>query len=367
MHKLGEKKVIFLFIPGPIGGAERIVLFGMKALIEQGVNASLWIIKEERVPHVAEAFSQLLIENGIEFHVLSTQSVFDPGLLKTLKTLLQLEKPEILHAHGFKAAFYGKLAAPKSSHFIITHHGKTGHTLKVRLYEFIEDQIMKMAKAVIAVSKEMQKNLAASGINETKIIVVENFMTSRMVPKTSTGVVPYKLLFVGRLSPEKGCSVLVEAMKLVDPKIFHLTIVGDGIERKNLEQQVLNRKLQESIHFAGFQKNVNSFMASSDAIVMPSYREGQPLTLIEACCMGLPIVASRVGGIPDLVVENKNGFLCQAGNVIELSETLVKFSENVKDLQDQANQLKSKYNERFSSKTWATNTIKVYEIVLSQR
>jgi glycosyltransferase involved in cell wall biosynthesis len=100
---------------------------------------------------------------------------------------------------------------------------------------------------------------------------------------------------------------------------------------------------------------------------MPSYREGQPLTLIEACCMGLPIVASRVGGIPDLVVENKNGFLCQAGNVIELSETLVKFSENVKDLQDQANQLKSKYNERFSSKTWATNTIKVYEIVLSQR
>jgi glycosyltransferase involved in cell wall biosynthesis len=108
-------------------------------------------------------------------------------------------------------------------------------------------------------------------------------------------------------------------------------------------------------------------MATCDAIVMPSYREGQPLTLIEACCMGLPVVASRVGGIPDLVVENKNGLLCQAGNAVELAQALVKFSENVKDLQNQADQLKSKYSERFSSKTWATNTIKVYEIVLSQR
>ncbi len=367
MHKLEDKKVIFLFIPGPIGGAERIVLFGMKALVEQGVNASLWIIKEERVPHVAEAFIKLLIENGIKYQVLSTKSIFDPSLLKNLKSLLQMEKPEILHAHGFKAAFYGKLAAPKSSHLIITHHGKTGHTLKVKLYEFLEDQIMKTAKAVIAVSREMKKSLVASGINETKIIVVENFMTSIIVPKTSTGAVPYKLLFVGRLSPEKGCSVLVEAMKLVDPNILHLRIVGDGIERKNLEQQVIDLKLQDSVHFTGFQSNVNKFMATCDAIVMPSYREGQPLTLIEACCMGLPVVASRVGGIPDLVVENKNGFLCQAGNAVELSQALVKFSENVKNLQDQADQLKSKYNERFSSKTWATNTINVYEMVLSQR
>jgi glycosyltransferase involved in cell wall biosynthesis len=156
-------------------------------------------------------------------------------------------------------------------------------------------------------------------------------------------------------------------MKLVDTNILHLRIVGDGIERKNLEKQVIDLKLQDSIQFTGFQSNVNNFMARCDAIVMPSYREGQPLTLIEACCMGLPVVASRVGGIPDLIVENQNGLLCQAGNAVELAQALVKFSENVKVLQDQADQLKSKYGERFSSKTWATNTIKVYEMVLSQR
>jgi glycosyltransferase involved in cell wall biosynthesis len=99
---------------------------------------------------------------------------------------------------------------------------------------------------------------------------------------------------------------------------------------------------------------------------MPSFREGQPLTLIEACCMGLPVVASNVGGIPELVMENQNGHFCAPGNPQDLSQALIKLLSNIKALRSSAEALSPGYIERFSSRAWAKNTIRIYETVLSQ-
>lgn len=366
MGKLDSKKIIFLFTPGPIGGAEKIVANGIRALIEEGVDVSLWVIKEERVPHVTEAFVQLLNEISVVTRQFSSYKIFDRTLLANLKLALSEVKPDIIHAHGFKAAFYGKLSAPASTALIITHHGKSAHTLKVRLYEFIEDQIMKSSSAVIAVSQDMKRTLTKVGIKESNITVVENFLTTEIIKKQPTDESTLKILFVGRLSPEKGCSILVEAIKKLEKEKIVLTILGDGIERENLEIKVKELNLDQIIHFAGFKQNVNEYMASSDAIVMPSYREGQPLTLIEACCMGLPVVASNVGGIPDLIIENENGYLFAAGDPFQLAQTLKKLLANIGTLKSKAEKLAPVYEERFSRRNWAENTAKVYEMVLSQ-
>jgi glycosyltransferase involved in cell wall biosynthesis len=365
MNKLAGKKIVFLFTPGPIGGAEKIVLFGVKALRDAGIDVSLWVIKEERVPHVADAFIDLLNRNGIIAKIFSSHQIFDNKLLKQLSKSFEESAPDFIHAHGFKAAFYGKLSAPKRSHLVITHHGKTSHTLKVKVYEFIEDQIMKRAAAVIAVSQDMKKGLVKAGIAANKISVVENFMTSSIIPKTPNEKETIQLLFVGRLSPEKGCSVLIEAMKHLEKERFHLTVLGDGVERENLHKRVMDLGLTKSITFTGFKQNVNEYMAASDVIVMPSFREGQPLTLIEACCMGIPVVGSNVGGIPELVIENKNGYLFRAGDSLEMSQVLNKLLLNIKTLQKTAEDSKSDYVDRFSGKTWAKRTITVYERLLS--
>jgi glycosyltransferase involved in cell wall biosynthesis len=366
LSKLEGKKVIYLFTPGPIGGAEKIVLFGVKALIEEKIEVEIWIIKEERVPHIAEAFIKLLNAEGIKPKVFSTHQIYDRGLLKGLKASFSETRPYIIHAHGFKAAFYAHFSSPQSAKLVVTHHGKTGHTLKVKIYEFIEDQIMKRSDAVIAVSQDMKRVLSKSGINKNKIMVVENFMTTKILPKKSTDTMPLKLLFVGRLSPEKGCSVLIDAMKLVKKDDFCLTILGEGMERENLQQKVKDLELSGAITFTGFKQNVNEYLSVCDAVVMPSFREGQPLTLIEACCMGLPVVASNVGGIPELVMENQNGHFCAPGNPQDLSQALIKLLSNIKALRSSAEALSPGYIERFSSRAWAKNTISIYETVLSQ-
>ena len=333
MHKLQGKKIIFLFTPGPIGGAEKIVLYGINALIKEKVDIALWVIKEERVPHVVEEFIELIKDEGINPLIFSSHRIYDRKLLKNLRNSFSKSSPAIIHAHGFKAAFYAHFSAPKSSDIIITHHGKTGHTLKVKLYEFIEDQMMKRSEAVIAVSQDMKKKLSTAGIKENKIVVVENFMTTTIVPIVPNNKLPIKLLFVGRLSPEKGCSILIEAMIKLDQKKFNLTVLGDGVEKVELQRKVKEFGLNESITFTGFKKNVNEYMSACDAIVMPSFREGQPLTLIEACCMGLPVVASNVGGIPELVKENINGYLCRPGDPSELALALEKLSQNLVTVQ----------------------------------
>jgi glycosyltransferase involved in cell wall biosynthesis len=365
MINLHEKKIVFLFTPGPIGGAEKIVINGVRALIKENIDVELWVIREERVPHIANAFIDLLKDVEIKPKIFSSQSIYDHSLFKSLAKSFLETKPNIIHAHGFKAAFYAFLSCPKTSNLIVTHHGKTSHTLKVKIYEFIEDQIMKRCSAVIAVSKDMKKTLSDSGIPSKKITVVENFMTTDILPIKTAETKTLKLLFVGRLSPEKGCSILVDAMTHLNNEKFSLTILGDGVEMDSLQTKVKDLGLSEKIFFTGFKQNVNEYMSSSDAIVMPSYREGQPLTLIEACCMGLPVVASNVGGIPELVNEDINGHLCPAGSPIELSQALIKFSQNINRLQANALDLSSGYVERFSSKTWAKNTMNVYASVLS--
>ena len=362
MSKLDQQKVIFLFTPGPIGGAEKVVASGLKALVAKGIKASLWVIKEERAPAVTEAFITLRKSEGVAFQVVSSRGIFESQLLKQLKSAFKLEAPAIIHAHGFKSAFYGQLAKPKNSNFIITHHGKTSHTFKVKVYEFIELQMMKRASGVIAVSTEMKGMLIKDGVSADKIQVVENLMTSKVMDQSKNRDEKLKLLFVGRLSPEKGCLVLVEALKLLPKHHFEVSILGDGVQRNELELQAK----EAGIAFLGFRKNVVEIMSQHDALVMPSYREGQPLTLIEACCMGMPVVASNVGGIPELINDGINGILFEAGSAKKLSEALVQLETHFQKLKETAESKKQEYIKRFSPENWADRSIQVYQIVLSQ-
>lgn len=361
MSKLNQQKIIFLFTPGPIGGAEKVVASGLRALIDKGINASLWVIKEERAPEVTEAFITLLKSEGVAFKVFSSRGIFDSLLLKQLKSAFNAEAPSIIHAHGFKSAFYGQLAKPKKSKFMITHHGKTSHTFKVKIYEFIELQMMKRASGVIAVSSEMKEMLIKDGIHENKIQVVENLMTSKVVKKTQLREEKLKLLFVGRLSFEKGCLVLIDALKLLPKHHFEVSILGDGVQRNELQIQAKDC----DIEFLGFKKNVVEIMSQYDALIMPSLREGQPLTLIEACCMGMPVVASNVGGIPELISDGINGILFETGSSQKLSEALVKLEADFEYLKEASENKKSEFIKRFSPEKWAERSIQVYQIVLS--
>lgn len=355
-------KIIFLFCPGPMGGAEKVVLKGLEALQSAHNDVELWLIKEKRFPKLVDNFVQHLFP-AIKVRVFETSFPFDLNLAMRLK--LELNKDRyLIHAHGFKAAFYARLTYSRHSKLIVTHHGRTAHTFKVRLYEKLESIVMKNSDAVIAVSEKMKNDLNSEGIN--KLFLVENILALNL-PAQKPISSKSGFVFIGRLSPEKGCDVLIKAiLQLAPEERPKLKIIGEGYERQNLIDLVAMHKLEPWIQFKGFQKDIAPFLAEAAALVMPSLREGQPLSLIEACCAGIPVIASRTGGIPELITDGENGLLCEPGSVEALSSKIREFNSSQFKIRENSEMMADIFIKRFSSENWVKKTMNVYDRVLSQ-
>ncbi len=141
-----------------------------------------------------------------------------------------------------------------------------------------------------------------------------------------------RLLTVARLSPEKGLTVLLDALSLARTQgaDVHLTIVGYGPLREALEQQAARLGLNITLTFAGAigQDRIQSFYQNADAFVLSSFSEGLPVVLMEAMATGLPVIASRITGIPELVRENIDGLLVPPGNVSALADAICTLARN---------------------------------------
>jgi glycosyltransferase involved in cell wall biosynthesis len=353
-------KVIHLFAPGPVGGAEKVVASGVGELAQRGGDVELWLIREARDPAWCDGFRALLAPH-VSVRVFDCAKALDLSLVRELKAALK-HHTGVVHTHAFKAAFYAFAAKPARAIHVHTHHGQTAHTLKVRVYERLELAIMKRAQQVHAVSSAMRQQLLARQV--TSVELVENpLVLSGLAPRQSRAV-GSSLVYVGRLSPEKGVDVLLRALQLQQRKgACSLTIVGDGAERVPLQTLAQELGLRQ-VEFVGFQQKIDGYLASADALVMPSRREGLPLTLIEALCAGLPVIGSRVGAIPEFVAHGENGLLCPPDDVNALAQQLGQFLERKEDLTAQAKTMALALSKRFSLAQWGTRTTELYEKVL---
>jgi len=161
---------------------------------------------------------------------------------------------------------------------------------------------------VIAVPKPLPHQLAGAGISRNKIHCVPNAFTpplailARSVARQRLGIAGDTLVagWVGRLSREKGADVMLDALAQSDAS-WQLSIIGDGPERDALHQQAVDLGIDERIAWHGLVENAGSLLTAFDAFVLSSRTEGTSITLFEAMYAGIPIVATRVGGVPDVV------------------------------------------------------------------
>jgi len=130
--------------------------------------------------------------------------------------------------------------------------------------------------------------------------------------------------YAGRLSKEKGIEYLIRACAILKDRIksIKIIIMGEGKERTELEELSLKSGLQENVLFTGFLNDVERWLPAIDVFVLPSMTEGTPLALLEAMLCGNAVVASKVGGVPDIVKSGKNGFLVQPGNAREIADAI---------------------------------------------
>jgi glycosyltransferase involved in cell wall biosynthesis len=138
-----------------------------------------------------------------------------------------------------------------------------------------------------------------------------------------------KLLYAGRLAAEKGLPVLFESLKLLGQEkyVFELTLVGDGIERKYLEELARQMGIADRLVFAGFasQDGVRDYLLQSDIFILPSFAEGVPVSLMEAMACGVPVIATHVGGIAELVEHGETGLLVPASDAVALRDAIARY------------------------------------------
>ena len=299
-------KVLHVLAPAREGGAERVVAMMSAGQKRGGVHVAAVI-----TPRDAEGHPFKVRLQGLDVPV---TSIIVPGrsYFKEYRLLLALVdriKPQIVHTHGYRADIIGAaVARARKIPSVSTVHGFTGGGLRNHLYEWIQRQALRHASAVIAVSKPLVQLLAGAGVPRAKIYCVPNAFADsysalhRAEARHQLGIAPAKLVvgWVGRLSPEKGADVMIDALPHSNAA-WQLSIIGDGPERNALQQRAATLGVADRITWHGPVENAGSLLAAFDAFVLSSRTEGTPITLFEAMHAGVPIVATRVGGIPDVV------------------------------------------------------------------
>jgi len=246
--------------------------------------------------------------------------------------------PDIVHVQTIFLALSG-LLVKKFLHkpYIVYGRGSDVY-FSWRFKNLISKPILKNADAVIALTGDMKREIR--GICNRDVFIIPNGIDLERFENLSKEDLRNKLeikeeniiLFVGTLRLVKGVRYLIEAMKTITDKNKNsrLFIVGDGEERKYLEDLVRNLSLEKCVTFIGKVPNdeIPKYMAASDVFVLPSLSEGFPVTVVEAMASGLPIVATTIRGLPEIIKDGKNGFLVEPKNPEQIAEKVLLLLEN---------------------------------------
>jgi len=304
------------------GGLEYLAIQMSEHLQRRGIRSPIVVLTEGAL--IGEARRR-----GIETFVMHKRRGFDVRLIFALRRLLRDQAVDVLHTHNFAPLIYGSLAARLcGAGTVNTRHGRAA----LRTHPLI----WALTDRVVAVSEDARRELVRHNrIRPDKVRVVINAIDlTRYAPASAPsrerrrelGLPPDELVcgIVGRLSPEKDHRTLLTAMGALgrSGSSSHLVIVGGGPLEGELKALVQSLGLEERVHFLGFRSDVAELLPLFDLFVLSSREEGISLTLIEAMAAGLPIVATRVGGNPEVVVDGETGLLVEAGQPEALAAAL---------------------------------------------
>ena len=352
-----------ILAPGQMAGLEKVVLLGLKGLIQGGQSPECIVIYDSRCPEYGKIFKEKLDQLGVKSLVVNSKGRFDLATVRELRILLKSRKWSLIHCHGYKAVLYSFAAFHRYRvPLLATNHGDTSHTFQVKIYEWLQRLVFRFLTKVIVVSSKQKEHLEKLGLDNSKLILIENMLP---IPppkniRVDTDSDKLKLVAIGRLSPEKGLSDLIDAISLLNDPNVHLSIVGDGIDRDRLQKQVRELNLTDQIKFEGFQENIEPFLVDSHGLIAPSHKEAMPLNLIEAACFGKPIIASNIGINDTLVHSMRNGLLVPPNSPIKLARAIEVFSKEKEALTQIAQDMANQFRSRFSLDFWVRQTTREY-------
>jgi glycosyltransferase involved in cell wall biosynthesis len=348
-----------------VGGAERVVLQQAAGVDRRKFKAIVVCLNQSG--HLAH----LLRDEGIPVIALNKRPGFDVSLPFRLAKIMRAHHVDIVHSHLWGASLWARLgrilAGPRI--VIIQEHGMGNW--RGQLHFLVDRMLAAVTHRVLFVSHEVRRTyIERSGTNQRKCTIIPNGIVIDEIKETkeeirdSLGWKPHELIIlsVGRLSPEKGHIDLVDAFALIGDRLScaKLIIVGEGSERAKLLERIARVGLQDRIVLAGLQDNVPIWMKAADIYVQPSRREALPLAILEAMASNLPVLATAVGEISEIVEHGVNGFLAPPNNPKELSNVLYSVCTDEESLVELSRRARVIVEERFSLQRMLQSLQRVY-------
>jgi len=332
-----RQTVIHLIATNFYGGPEKQILTHARHLDPERFRFILVSFVEKGQPNeILEKASQV----GLEHVGIPVGHAFDPGAILGLKRLFRQYRADLVCSHGYKANILGRLSTwaggiPQ----IAVSRGWTAENRRIRLYEVLDKIFLHLNDHVVAVSHGQGDKILRLGLRHGRLSVIHNAISLDQnrasglrgpTVKEELGIPAHALLVAsaGRLSPEKNYRAMIEAAVVTCSRredVF-FAVFGEGFLRAELEGTIKVLGLEGRFLLPGFRRDMPQVMEQIDVFMLPSFTEGLPNVILEAFAAKKPVVATRVGGTPEVVQDGVSGFLTEpdepalmAGHVLALA------------------------------------------------
>ena len=372
-----KMKIMLVIGGGEKGGSRNHIITLAEGLRKKGVLVELICFLEDIVAETARA-------HNIPVKVFPMKSIIDLRVLKQFQVYINKKTPHLLHTHGVRANFIGRLAGRNAGIPIVTTvHSSIYHDyskrLKRVLYQRIEKLTRPFTNRFIAVAESLRKELISDGVRSDRIEVVYNGLSPDFI--IDQPVVPFLraelgiaenipiLITVGRIEEVKNQAMLLQVFATLKQNNidFHGVIVGDGPLLSELQEQARKLEIDHIVHFLGFRKDIFELLSEANLFILTSRMEGLPITLLESMAANTPIIATNVGGMPEVVRLAQNGYIVPVDDVEQFAARIQEILVQPELNRQLAEKGRSALQTHFAADKFIEKTIAVYQIVIAKQ
>lgn len=358
-------RVVHVLAPAPMGGLERVVQMLAIAQSAAGTETSVvGVVSPSPDPH---PFFAAFSGSAVDVRPIPVPDRAWGQELRALTADLRARRPDIVHTHGYRADVLGGWAAHRAGvPTVATAHGFTGGGARNRLYEWLQVESYRRGRQVVAVSRPLRDELGRRGVRSDQLHLVRNawapdgaFLARDEARRTLglTGPTPV-VGWVGRVGPEKGADVAVEALAHLPEA--RLSIVGDGSSRAELERLAAQQGTSERITWHGWLPRADLLLRGFDVLVLSSRTEGTPIIVLEALAAGVPVVATDVGGVSDIVRDEREALLVPSEDPPALARALQSVLDDRTSARRRADAGRRRLDAEFGLEQWIARYARIY-------
>jgi len=363
--------ILHVVAPAEFGGLERVAQMLTTGLADSGGGHDVHVACITADPAAAEPFLAPLAAAGVQPHPIVVATRGYARERSAIAALCRSLRPDAVHTHGYRpdvidAGVARRLGIP----IVTTAHGFTGGPWRNRIYEFLQRRAFRRFDAVVAVSRPLGQRLIHAGVPRERLHVVPNAWRrfgpalERDAARRALGLPQegFVVGWVGRLSGEKGPDVLLEGLPHLNDLPLTVCMIGSGVEYSALVARAAALGVADRLRWLGAVPDADRVFTAFDMCVLSSRTEGTPVVLFEAMASGVPVVTTRVGGVPD-VVSDQEALLVPSDNPQRLAAAIREVFEQPSAAARRARAAQGRLGREFGVGPWLERHVEIYRLV----